>query len=244
MRSALPAPSSCTGGGAKGRRSAARWGCSPLGLWRDTGRSPGAGPPPAGRPRTRCAGGYPRDRPRGRGGLWTAGRASRWTAPPPGRLGLPTAPSRSFAQPDSVVTELLNRPGLSAHPVPRRLGDGLRGGSGGPAPGQGADRAAGRDCWRPTRSPTGATAACWTASGDPHLFDGGRCWWARDQLRHLRRRGMITGRADQLHRGIHRLVPARKRGAGLQLQPDLRRVERHHQLRPAVAPLSLLRRGR
>ena len=30
------------------------------------------------------------------------------------RMGLPTAPSRSFAPPDSVITELLARPGYQA----------------------------------------------------------------------------------------------------------------------------------
>ena len=41
-------------------------------------------------------------------------------------LGLPTAPTRNFPEPDSVLTELLKRTGYKVHPLQGGLGDVLR----------------------------------------------------------------------------------------------------------------------
>ena len=69
---------------------------------------------PAKRP-ARPAGFRPR-RARGydRGGRARSRPGSRSTAPPPAGSGIPTAPTRSFAAPDSVTQSLLDRPGYRA----------------------------------------------------------------------------------------------------------------------------------
>ena len=61
------------------------------------------------------------------------------------RLGLPTAPSRSFAQPDSVVNALLNRQGYRPTRYRADSATVFVGEPAGPAPGPGSDRATGGD---------------------------------------------------------------------------------------------------
>ena len=111
----------------------------------------------------------------------------------------------------------------------------------GPAAGRGADRATGRACSRPTPSPTGSDSCVLDARGRPaSLRRGARCWWARGSATTpAAGAGSSRDALTNFTEGSHRLVPAGQRGPGLELQPDLRRLERDHQLRPADAPLSL-----
>ena len=90
--------------------------------------------------------------------------------------------------------------------------------------GAGADRAAGRHARGGHHPLPSATAACSTRAASPQLFDRGQVLVGRGHpLRHLPPPRDRERRADQLHRGVHGLVPAGQRGPGLELQPDLRR---------------------
>ena len=90
-------------------------------------------------------------------------------------MGLPTAPSRSFAPPDSVVTELLGGPGYQATRYRADSATVFVQDERVLLEGQGADRAAGLARSRPTPSPTGGTAACWTRTASPSCSTGARC---------------------------------------------------------------------
>ena len=134
---------------------------------------------------------------------------------------------------------------LSGHPIQRRFGHRLCPGSAGLPAGQGADRAAGLHPGGRYHHLPQRRAVCWMPSGEPKLFDRGQVLVGQG-IRYdtCIRRGVITDALTNFTEGSTRLVPARQRLAGLQLQPDLCGVERDHQLRPAGAPLSLFRRGR
>ena len=210
----------------EGRRACRAGRCSG-----SVGRRPrrGAGP---GQPRRPPAGRAP-GRIRSADTTRPASPASRSTAPPPAGWASPPRPAAASHR-TTRCSKALKPAGLPGHPLSRRLGHRLHRRSErvlleGQAltERQGADARGGHD-------PLRATAACWTPNGNPHLFDRGRCWWARaSRYDTCRRRGVDQGRPDQLHRGLDRLVPAGQRGAGFELQPDLRRLERDHQLRPA-----------
>ena len=141
---------------------------------------------PRGRPRT------PRRTPCGTRPARRAGQALDTATAR--RLGLPTAPSRSFAPPDSVVHDLLKaRPGYQAtryraDSATVFIGERARAA----ARARRSPSARGR-CSRRTRSRTGETAACSTRTADPHLFDRGPGARSGEGIRYdtCRRRGVV-----------------------------------------------------
>ena len=160
-----------------------------------------------------------------------------------GRLGIPTAPTRSFAPDDSVLTSLKARPGYQSTRYRADSATVFIEGQRVLLEGQALTERQGAqleaDTIRYERDRLHARRERESAPVRPRPGPGGR----RHPVRHLPAPRDRERRAHQLHRGLDRLVPPRKRRAGLELQPDLRRVQRDHELRPADAALPLQRQA-
>ena len=110
-----------------------------------------------------------------------------------GRLGIPTAPTRSFAPDDSVTQSLLKRgPGYRATRYRADSATVFIEEQRVLLAGAGADRAPGRHARGRYDHATSATAACSTRAGDPHLFDRGQVL-VGEGIRYdtCRRRGIV-----------------------------------------------------
>ena len=155
------------------RRGARGAGAARAGLRRDAGR--GAGP---GQPRRQHGRGH--DAPRFAAGTRPVSRPGQsLDSATASRLGLPTAPSRSFAPPDSVVNALMERRGYSSDPLPGRLGHCLRRRRARAAGGRGADRAARRAARGGHDQLPDVTAASSTRRAIRTCSIRARSWWAR-----------------------------------------------------------------
>ena len=156
---------------------------------------------PAGRPRTRCAGRIP-SRPASRGrGIRTSRPGQSLDSATARRLGLPTAPSRSFAQPDSVVNALLNRQGY--RPTRYRADSATVFVESQEVRLQGQALTERQGAMLEADSITYRRDSCLlAASGDPHLFDEGQVLVGEGISYDVcRRRGMIRDALTNFNEG-------------------------------------------
>ena len=227
--------------------SPARWSSAPA--RRRDARVAAAGPsaapdPVSGRasaPRRRCRRQPAGPRPLRRIPPGRPGRDSARHRPVPGHGDRPAAGTSDRALPQLCPAGLGHHRAaqttrLSGHPLQRRLGHRLRAGRADTAQGQALTERRGTSSRRTDHlSARQLHAGC---TGDAAAVrPGPGAGGAGTRYNTCIRRGVIA-MPDQLHRRVHRLVPPRQRRPGLQLQPDLRRLERDHQLRPAGAALS------
>ena len=176
-------PSPAPEGGGHGRR----WCCSGSGSAAAARRGAGARPsrrrPPAPRRPCRIRSRTPRRKKPGQA-LDSA------TA---GRLGIPTAPTRSFAPDDSVLTALKARPGYQSTRYRADSATVFIEERAGPAAGRGADRAAGRAARGGHHPLPARQLPARRRAASPHLFDRGQVL-VGEGIRYdtCRRRGIVN----------------------------------------------------